>query len=76
MTFGKSDMLEVSNDQDFTSILQVGEKLFSIAHFESPQPAATYLVELDQDKDTGDLSVVRSVHFKFFHRCFLLQYLQ
>jgi len=59
VTFGKSDMLEVSNDQDFTSILQVGEKLFSIAHFESPQPAATYLVELDQDKDTGDLSVVR-----------------
>eukprot|EP00803_Ostreobium_quekettii_P000985 evm.model.scf_1732.1 EVM.evm.TU.scf_1732.1 scf_1732:14451-19347(+) len=58
VTFDRTDVLEISNDQDFTSILQVGSKLFTVAHFESKQPAATYLAELSQDA-AGELSVIK-----------------
>lgn len=57
VTFGEKNEPDISNDEDFSSILQVGDKLFMIVHFEFPNPAATYLVELDQDKDNGVLSV-------------------
>eukprot|EP00803_Ostreobium_quekettii_P005282 evm.model.scf_37.8 EVM.evm.TU.scf_37.8 scf_37:59297-67524(+) len=57
VTFGKADALEISTDQDFTSILQVGSKLFSVAHFENLLPAITYLAELSQGED-GELSIV------------------
>jgi len=46
----------LSVDADFTSLLPVGDKLFSITHFES-RPGAMYLSELTQDAD-GKLSVV------------------
>ena len=39
-----------SADADFTSLLPVGKKLFSITHFES-RPAAMYLSELNQAAD-------------------------
>lgn len=58
-TLERSSELDISNDQDFTSLLHVGNRLFSIAHFEDPQPAATYLIELNQDEETGDLSIIR-----------------
>jgi len=57
-TFERDSELEISNDQDFTSFLRIGDRLFSIAHFETPQPAATYLVELGQDAETGELSIL------------------
>ncbi len=46
----------VSNDADFTSLLQVGKKLFSITQFET-RPAAMYLSELSQGTD-GTLTPV------------------
>lgn len=46
----------LSVDADFTSLLPVGDKLYSITHFES-RPGAMYLSELKQDAE-GQLSVV------------------
>lgn len=40
----------ISADADFTSLLKVGDKLFSVTHFES-RPGAMYLSELKQDAD-------------------------
>lgn len=54
----------LSVDADFTSLLPVGDKLFSITHFES-RPGAMYLTELKQDAD-GKLTAVstKPVEFK------------
>lgn len=41
---------DVSDSADFTSILPVGKKLFSVTHFES-RPGAMYMSELKQDAD-------------------------
>ncbi|KGB81511.1 hypothetical protein JT55_12805 [Rhodovulum sp. NI22] len=46
----------ISVDADFTSLLPVGGKLFSITHFES-RPGAMYLTELEQAAD-GTLTAV------------------
>lgn len=45
----------IADSNDFSSILPVGHKLYSVVHFES-YPGGLYLVELDQDKRTGTLS--------------------
>jgi uncharacterized protein len=45
----------ISNYEDFTSILPVGGKLFSVAHFEAI-PGGLYLTELTQDASTGKLT--------------------
>ncbi len=45
-----------SNNPDFTSILSVGAKLFSVSHFEE-LPGAMYVSEMKQDAD-GTLSLV------------------
>ncbi|MBK1635417.1 PhoX family protein [Rhodovulum adriaticum] len=47
----------ISVDTDFSSLLPVGDKLFSVSHFES-RPGAMYLTELNQDADTGMLTPV------------------
>lgn len=59
----KTDRPEVSNYADFSSLLQINDKLFSISHFES-RPAAMYLSELNQDA-AGKLSMksTRSIDF-------------
>lgn len=49
--------MEISNNPDFTSILRIGGKIFSITQFEQPQPGVSYLAELKQDSKTGKLSV-------------------
>lgn len=41
---------------DFASLMAVGDKVYSISHFEST-PAASYLTTLSQDPKTGDLTV-------------------
>jgi len=46
----------VSNDPDFTSLLTIDGKFFSVTHFETPRPGAAYLSELEQD-DKGKLTV-------------------
>ncbi len=54
----------VSNDNDFSSLLSVGDTLFSITHFES-RPGAMYLTELKQDKATGLLSPISTRNIDF-----------
>ena len=46
----------ISDDPDFTSIIPVGSKIFSITHFET-RPGGMYLSELSQD-DKGNLTPV------------------
>jgi uncharacterized protein len=55
--------VHISADADFSSLLPIGDKLFSISHFES-RPGAMYLSELKTDAN-GGLSVVstRSIDF-------------
>ncbi|GMH45908.1 hypothetical protein BSKO_13871 [Bryopsis sp. KO-2023] len=50
--------IDVSHSPDFSSLLQVGDKIFMLTHFEFPNPGSTYLVELSQDNDTGILTVM------------------
>jgi uncharacterized protein len=61
--FDKKGAPLVSDAADFTSILPVGGKLYSITHFEA-RPAAMYLSELSQAAD-GTLTAVstRSIDF-------------
>jgi len=47
----------ISVDNDFSSLLPIGDKLFMVSHFES-RPGAMYVTELNQDKTTGKLSAV------------------
>ena len=46
----------ISADADFTSLLPIGGKLFSITHFES-RPGAMYISELEQD-GAGNLKAI------------------
>lgn len=50
---------EVSQSPDYTSLLNVGGRLFSFVHFESPNPAVMYMVELRQNRDSCDLTAIR-----------------
>jgi len=54
----------ISNDNDFTSLLPVGDTLYSITHFES-RPGAMYLTELEQDPSTGELTAVSTENIDF-----------
>ena len=58
LTFGMDSVqtVEISNNPDFTSILRVEDKIFSITHYESPRPGVAYLSELEQHQD-GSLTV-------------------
>ena len=47
----------ISNNPDFSSILQVGGKIFGVTHFESPRPGVAYVAEYEQDTATGMLTV-------------------
>lgn len=46
----------ISDSNEFTSLLPVGDKLFSVSQFES-RPGAMFLLELNQNKADGHLSV-------------------
>lgn len=54
----------VSVDNDFSSLLTVGDKLFMVSQFET-RPAAMYVTELDQDKATGKLTAKGTRHISF-----------
>jgi len=56
----------ISVDTDFTSLIPVGDKLYSITHFES-RPGAMYISELSQDAD-GMLTAIstKPVDFSAF----------
>jgi secreted PhoX family phosphatase len=47
----------IADSNDFSSILKVGGKLYTVSQFES-QPGAMYLTELSQDSETGKLSAL------------------
>lgn len=47
----------IADSNDFSSILQVGGKLYSVSQFES-LPGAMYLTELAQDGETGALTAL------------------
>tara|TARA_B110001454_G_scaffold165606_1_gene155375 strand:+ start:653 stop:2554 length:1902 start_codon:yes stop_codon:yes gene_type:complete len=48
--------IKISDSNEFTSLLPIGNKLFSVSQFES-KPGAMFLMELNQDKSNGELSV-------------------
>ena len=48
--------INVTNSNEHTSLLPVGDKLFSVSQMEST-PGAMFLMELDQNAETGALSV-------------------
>ena len=54
----------ISTNTDFSSILQAGERLFSITHFEN-RPGAMYLTELSQHSETGQLVAVTTQNIDF-----------
>lgn len=59
----KDGVAKVSNSADFTSLLPVGGKLFSITHFED-NPAGMYLSEMAQDAEGNMLPVsTRALNF-------------
>jgi len=56
--------LFISSDNDFSSLLPRGGKIYNITHFES-RPGGMYLTELNQDTTTGMMTPVstRSIDF-------------
>lgn len=54
----------ISNDNDFASLLPVGDKLFMVSHFES-RPGSMYLTELHQDPSNGLLTAVNTKPIDF-----------
>lgn len=60
----KDGSVHISVDNDFTSLLPVGDKLFSVAQFES-RPGAMYLTELEQNQETGKLTAITTQNLDF-----------
>lgn len=58
--------VRVSNDNDFSSLLPVGGKLFMVSHFES-RPAAMYLTQMKQNRKTGELTPIKTRPLDFSH---------
>lgn len=59
--------VRVSNDNDYSSLLKGKDgQLFMVSHFES-RPAAMYLTQLHQNKETGALSALRTRPLDFSH---------
>jgi len=54
--FSEDGSQNISNFNEFTSILRVGGRLFSLSQFES-RPGAMFLLELNQDPASGMLTV-------------------
>ncbi len=54
----------ISNSADFSSLLPVGGKLYSVSQFET-RPAVAYVTELERDASTGELSAVRTAPVDF-----------
>ncbi|BAP54801.1 hypothetical protein THII_0504 [Thioploca ingrica] len=50
---------EISNKNDFSSLIPIGKKLFMISHFED-LPGALYLTELKQDLTNGQLTAINT----------------
>ncbi|EKF75930.1 hypothetical protein A11A3_00510 [Alcanivorax hongdengensis A-11-3] len=71
--YGSDGELQVTDYNEHTSLLPIGDRLFSVSQMET-RPGAMFLMELDQDKDTGVLSTKKlwqidqsSVHGGWVH---------
>ncbi|WP_319550120.1 alkaline phosphatase PhoX [Desulfogranum marinum] len=60
----KDGSQHISVDNDFSSLLPIGNKLFAVSHFES-RPGAMYVTELSQDKTTGKLTALSTKNIDF-----------
>ena len=60
----KSDVKDISNNPDFTSLLDVNGKLYSITQFESPRPGVAYVSEMEQSSD-GELTLTSTTPIDF-----------
>jgi hypothetical protein len=47
----------ISNNPDFSSLLQVEGKLFGVTQFEAPSPGTAYLSQYEQNAKTGAITV-------------------
>jgi secreted PhoX family phosphatase len=56
---------KISNSNDFSSLIPVGNKLFMVSQFET-RPAAMYITELEQTKD-GHLKAVNTKNINLSH---------
>lgn len=54
--FSEDGARKISDSNEFTSLLPIGDRLFSVSQIES-RPGAMFMMELDQDKSNGELSV-------------------
>ena len=64
----KDGSLKISNSNDFASLIKKENKLFMVSHFET-RPAAMYITELNQNKETGKLTPVwtKNIDFSAYH---------
>lgn len=53
--YGEDGMLKVTDANEHTSLLPIGDRLFSVSQMET-RPGAMFLMELDQNAETGELS--------------------
>ncbi|AJQ96910.1 PhoX family protein [Gynuella sunshinyii] len=54
---GEDGEIRISNANEHTSLLPVGKRLFSVSQHET-RPGAFFLLELDQNKKTGELTPI------------------
>jgi len=54
--FGTDGEQSISDSNEFTSLLPIGDRLFSLSQIES-RPGAMFLMELNQNTDNGELTV-------------------
>ena len=53
--YGEDGMLKVTDANEHTSLLPIGDRLFSVSQMET-RPGAMFLMELDQDPENGELT--------------------
>lgn len=66
MAGADSKVMDVSDNPDFSSLLQVGDSIFSIVQFEYPRPGTMYLTKLHQDQQ-GNLIPESSRYVDWSH---------
>ncbi|GAA0352633.1 DUF839 domain-containing protein [Bowmanella denitrificans] len=54
--FSEDGSRKISDSNEFTSLLPIDDRLFSVSQIES-RPGAMFMMELNQDKSNGELSV-------------------
>ncbi|RXJ65836.1 alkaline phosphatase [Halarcobacter ebronensis] len=62
---GEDGAPKISNSNDFSSLIPVGDKLFMISQFET-RPAAIYITELEQTED-GQLKALNTKNINLSH---------